>query len=52
MEDTIVLFETLESFTQNMKPILDAVAWLKAQRPEIEVKIVILPDGAKRWREN
>ena len=52
MKDTIVLFETTESFTQNMKPILDAVAWLKAQRPEIEVKIVTLPDGMRSWREN
>ena len=52
MEDTIVLFETMESLTQNMKSILDAVEWLKAQRPEIEVKIVILPDGMRSSSEN
>lgn len=52
MKDTIVLFETVKSFTQNKKPILDAIEWLKIQRPEIEVKIVILPDGMKNWRDN
>lgn len=52
MADTIVLFETMESLTQNMKLILDATAWLKTQRPETEVKIVILPDGMRSSREN
>jgi len=52
MEDTIVLFETMESLTQNMKLILDAAAWLKTQRPETKVKIVILPDGMKSSSEN
>jgi len=52
MKDTIVLFETMESFTQNKKLIQDAIAWLKTQRPEIEAKIVILPDGMKNWSEN
>ncbi len=52
MEDTIVLFETQESLTQNMKLIEDAIAWLKTQRPEIEVKVVILPEGMKNWKAN
>jgi len=52
MEDTIVLFETMDSFTQNRKLILDAVEWLKAQRPEIEVNIVILPQGMRNSGEN
>jgi hypothetical protein len=52
MEDTIVLFETLDSFTQNIEDILDAAEWLKNQRPEIEVKIVILPDGMRSSSEN
>ncbi len=52
MDDTIVLFETVESLTQNMQLILDAAAWLKTQRPETEVKIVILPDGMRNPKEN
>jgi hypothetical protein len=52
MEDIIVLFETTESLTKNMKLIQDANAWLKTQRPEIEVKIVILPEGMKNWKDN
>ena len=51
-KDTIVLFETKESFAQNTKDVLDTLEWLKNERPEIQIKIVIVPNGVRSLSEN
>ena len=52
MDDTIVHFETMESFERNKEHIFAAMQWALEQKPELKFKIVILPDGMKNWREN
>jgi hypothetical protein len=52
MQDTWTLFETQESLAKNFEAICSAIEWLKSQKPEAQVQVIIVPSGMLSWRYN